>query len=120
MRIRIGITEAGKGVPGLDNITAIHPGSILLSKGKKQLGGTEALVGAASVEMEATDSQTGELLAAAVDRRGGGKYAWKSLNQWTDVEQSYTYWAKKMRWRACEMRGVAPGARCLRTSRLQL
>ena len=109
MRIRIGITEAGKGIPGLDNITAIHPGSILLSKGKKQLGGTEALVGAASVEMEATDSQTGELLAAAVDRRGGGKYAWKSFNQWADVEQSYTYWAKKMRWRACEMRG---GARC--------
>lgn len=107
IRIRIAITEAGKGIPGLDNVTSLHPGSLLVSKGKKQLSGTEALVGAASVEMEATDSQTGELLAAAVDRRGGGKYAWKALKVWEDVEQSYSYWAKKMRWRACDMRGDA-------------
>lgn len=105
MRIRVGITQAGKNIPVLDNVTAIHPGSILMSKGKKQLTGTEALVGSASVEGEATDSQTGELLAAAVDRRGGGKYAWKSLKSWEDVEQAYTYWGKKARWRFCDMRG---------------
>ncbi|SDZ07488.1 DUF3313 domain-containing protein [Nitrosomonas sp. Nm33] len=107
VRIRIGITEAGKGVPVLDNLTAMHPGSLIVSKGKKALSGTESLVGKASIEMEATDSQTGELLAAGVDRRGGGKYAWKSLSQWEDVEQAFTYWAKKIRWRACEMRGDA-------------
>ncbi len=105
IKIRIGITEAGKGIPVLDNLTAMHPGSLIVSKGKKTLSGTESFVGKASIEMEATDSQTGELLAAGVDRRGGGKYAWKSLNQWEDVELAYTYWAKKIRWRACEMRG---------------
>jgi hypothetical protein len=104
MRIRVGITQAGKNIPVLDNVTAVHPGSILMSKGKKQLTGTEALVGSASAEEEATDSQTGEILAAAVDRRGGGKYAWKSLNSWEDVEQAYAYWAKKTRWRFCNMR----------------
>lgn len=105
IRIRMCITEAGKGVPVLDNLTAMHPGSLIVSKGKKALSGTEGFVGKASVEMEALDSQTDELLAAAVDRRGGGKYAWKSLNQWEDVEQAFNYWAKKMRWRACDMRG---------------
>lgn len=105
MRVRIGITQAGKNVPVLDNVTAMHPGSMLVSKGKKQLTGTESLVGSASVEAEATDSQTGELLAAGVDRRGGGKYAWKSLKFWEDVEQAYAYWAKKTRWRFCDMRG---------------
>ncbi|SFI17469.1 DUF3313 domain-containing protein [Nitrosomonas sp. Nm34] len=107
LRVRIGITEAGKGIPVLDNVTAMHPGSLIVSKGKKALSGTESLVGKSSIEMEATDSQTGELLGAGVDRRGGGKYAWKSLNRWEDVEQAFTYWAKKIRWRACTMRGDA-------------
>ena len=107
MRVRIGITEAGKGVPFLDNLTAAYPAALLLSKGKKAIGGTESFVGKASVEVEATDSQTGELIAAGVDRRGGGKYAWKALNRWEDFEAASTYWAKKFRWRACTMRGEA-------------
>src|SRR5207247_1224927 len=35
---------------------------------------------------------------------GGGKYAWKSLERWGDVEAALTYWAKKSRWRACLLR----------------
>ena len=104
-RIRVAITEAGKGVPIIDNLTAVVPAAALMSKGKKAIGGTESFVGKASVEAEVTDSQTGELLAAGVDRRGGGKYLWKPMSQWEDVERAYDYWAKKMRWRACQLRG---------------
>jgi hypothetical protein len=102
MRLRVGITEAGKNIPVLDNLTA--PVSMVLSDGKKTLGGIQPFVGKATIEAEVTDSQTGELLAAAVDRRGGGKYAWKSLDRWGDVEAAYSYWAKKFAWRACMMR----------------
>jgi hypothetical protein len=105
MRMRVAITEAGKGIPVLDNLTAAYPGTLVMSYGKKALTGTESFVGKASVEIELTDSSTGELLAAAVDRRGGGKYAWKALNRWEDAEQAWTYWAKKARYRACLMRG---------------
>ncbi len=107
IQLRVGITEAGKNTPVIDNLTALHPGSLLLSKGKKALAGTESFVGKATIEAEVLDSQTGELLAAGVDRRGGGKYAWKSLRQWADVEKAYAYWAKKFRWRACVLRGEA-------------
>jgi hypothetical protein len=107
MRVRIGVTEAGKGIPVLDNLTAAYPAAMVLSKGKKYIGGTESFVGKASIEVEATDSQTGELLGAGVDRRGGGKYAWKPLSRWEDFEQASDYWAKKFRWRACLMRGDA-------------
>ena len=107
IRFRVGITESGKNIPVLDNLTAAYPAAMVLSKGKKYLASTESFVGKASIEVEATDSQTGEVLAAAVDRRGGGKYAWKSLNWWGDVEEAYTYWAKKFSWRACMMRGEA-------------
>jgi hypothetical protein len=107
MRMRVAITEAGKGIPILDNLTAAYPTTLLMSKGKKALLGTETMVGKASIELEATDSQTGELIAAGVDRRGGGKYAWKPISQWVDVENAYSYWAKKVAWRACTMRGDA-------------
>ena len=107
MRMRVAITEAGKGIPILDNLTAAYPTTLLMSKAKKAISGTESLVGKASIELEATDSQTGELLAAGVDRRGGGKYAWKPISRFIDVENAYTYWAKKVAWRACTLRGDA-------------
>ena len=107
MRVRIAITEAGKGVPFLDNLTAAYPSTAVMSRGKKAITGTQTLVGKASIEVEVTDSQTGELLGAAVDRRGGGKYAWKALNKWEDFEAAPTYWAKKFRWRACTLRDEA-------------
>ena len=100
MRFRVGITEASKNIPVLDNLTAAPP----VSDARKSFGGAPLFVGKATIEVEVTDSQTGELLAAAVDRRGGGKYAWKSLHRWGDVEAAYTYWAKKFAWRACMMR----------------
>jgi hypothetical protein len=105
IRLQVAVTEAGKGVPFLDNVTALHPGARLMSKVKQMSFGTETFVGKASVEMKATDAQTGELLAAMVDRRGGGKYFWKPFHRWTDVEEAYSYWAKKTRWRACMTRG---------------
>lgn len=104
IRLQVALTEAGKGVPVLDNVTALHPGSRLASKVKEMAFGTESFVGKATVEIKATDSQTGELLGAMIDRRGGGKYFWKSFHRWTDVEEAYSYWAKKTRWRACMMR----------------
>jgi hypothetical protein len=29
------------------------------------------------------------------------------MHRWGDVEEAYTYWAKKSAWRACMMRGDA-------------
>lgn len=107
IHVRVGITEAGKGIPVLDNLTAAYPAAMVLSQGKKMVSGTQSFVGKATVEAEATDSQTGELLAAGVDRRGGGKYAWKALHRWEDAEAAFSYWAKKWRWRACQLRGEA-------------
>jgi Protein of unknown function (DUF3313) len=105
MRLRVGITEAGKGIPVLDNITALYPAAYVISKGKKYIGGTESFVGKATVEAEVTDSQSGELIAEGVDRRGGGKYFYKAFHRWEDAEAAFTYWAKKFRWRACTLRG---------------
>jgi len=100
IRLRVGITEASKNIPVLDNLTAIPP----LPDLTNSFGGAPLFVGKATIEVEMTDSQTGELLAARVDRRSGGKYPWKPFDRWIDVEAAFTYWAKKFAWRACVMR----------------
>ena len=105
LRVQIAITEAGKNHPMVDLLTTLHPGTRLVSEGKKWAGGTESFVGAVSVEVKITDSDSGELLAAAVDRRGGGKYLTKGFHRWTDAEEAFTYWAKQLRWRLCLLRG---------------
>jgi len=44
-----------------------------------------------------TDSESGEVLFAAMDRRVGTRLGggWKS---WTDAEQAFRYWAEKVRY----------------------
>ena len=104
MHLQVAITEAGKSNPAGDILTTIHPGTRATSGIKKLATGTESFVGKASVEGKITDAQSGTLLLAAVDRRGGGKYLWKGINKWKDVEKAYEYWAQKLQWRLCDLR----------------
>ena len=104
LRIRAAITEAGKSNVGLNIFSTIVPQAILLSGAKKLATGTNSFVGAASVEGKITDSNTGEILAAMVDRRAGGKSLKGAMNAWNDVEQAFQYWANRLSQRLREMR----------------
>jgi hypothetical protein len=104
LRIRAAITEAGKSNVGLNIFSTIVPQAILLSGAKKLATGTNSFVGAASVEGKITDSNTGEILAAMVDRRAGGKSLKGAMNAWNDVEQAFEYWANRLSQRLREMR----------------
>lgn len=64
-----------------------------------------SFIGAASVEAKITDAQNGTLLMAVIDRRGGTKSLSGAFDSWSDVEESYQYWAKKLRYRLCRERG---------------
>jgi hypothetical protein len=52
-------------------------------------------VGRASVEIELLDSLSGVRLAAAIDRREGGKKV--VSGKWADIEEAFQYWAQKLR-----------------------
>ncbi len=71
MRIQAALTEAGKSNVALDTITSIVPQARMLGGAKSMVTGVSAFTGSASVEAKITDAETGELLVAAVDRRGG-------------------------------------------------
>jgi len=105
LRIQAAITEAGESNAILDTVTSIIPQTRLLS-GMVSMGrGVSLFTGSASVEMKITDTETGALLAAAVDRRGGTKSLRGVTDSWHDVDEAYRFWAEKLRYRACQWRG---------------
>lgn len=104
MRISAALTEAKKSKVGLDVVTSIVPQARLMSGIKSLATGTGSFVGGASVECNITDSNTGERLAAGVDRQVGGKALKGSTKAWNDVEQAFQYWADKLAQRLRDMR----------------
>ncbi|MCA9422417.1 MAG: DUF3313 domain-containing protein [Nitrospira sp.] len=101
MRIQAAITETETSNPVLDTVSSIVPQLRVLTGVKGLATGVSGFTGSASVEMKVTDSVDKTLLAAAVDRRGGTKNLRGLTNSWNDVEESFRYWAEKVRWRAC-------------------
>jgi Protein of unknown function (DUF3313) len=104
MRIQVAITEAGESSAVLDTITSVIPQTRMLSGMKSLATGVSAFTGSASVEFKLTDTETGTILAEAVDRRGGTKSLRGVTNSWNDVEEAYRYWAEKLRYRLCQER----------------
>jgi hypothetical protein len=104
MRIRVAITEASDSSVPLNMITTIVPVGFVISEGEQLITGTAAFVGAASVEIEITDSTSGKVLAEAVDRRVGTKNLIESWSTWDDVDKAYDYWASRLRRRLSEER----------------
>ena len=106
MRLRVALTEAGKSNMAMRAMTTIVPQARLLSGVKKMATGTESWVGSAGIEGELSDSQTGEVLAQAVDKRSGTKsLEGLSTDPWSDMDKIFQFWAEKLRdrlWQARE------------------
>jgi len=105
IRVQAAITEAGDSNATLDTVTSIIPQTRLLTGAKGLATGVSGFTGSASVEMKVTDAESGTLLMAAVDRRGGTKSLSGVTNEWHDVEEAYRFWAEKFRYRLCQWHG---------------
>ena len=97
-------------------IPAGLPGAkLVLFQIKDKTTGKPPFVGEVTVEGKYTDAKTGEVLAAAIDRRVGvrhpiyGIFEKNTYNEWHDVDEAFRYWAEKLRYRYCQGRG---GANC--------
>ena len=100
LRIRAAITEAEQSNVQMDVVATAMP----LPSFSKMATGTRAFVGRAAIEGEMTDSQTGEVLMAGVDRREGARTPEGVRNPWDDVEKAFQYWSDRFRQRLCEER----------------
>ncbi len=103
-RFQVVLVNLKKGVAALDKVTTIVPMARALSGAKRFITGKPTFVGEASIEVKATDSESGELLLAAVDRRVGDKSVVKGVGSWEDVQNNLRVWSQITRFRFCQLR----------------
>ena len=97
MRVQVAIDEATTATPILRTISMIIPQARALATLKFLATGSYPFVGSAQAEAEITDSETGQVLAAAVDRRiGGGALGTAAQWQFGDAENAINAWAQQM------------------------
>jgi len=108
LELQVAMVNASGATPGLRSVSVVIPQLRILNAAQSLATGSYAFVGSAEAEMKATDTSTGELLAAAIDKRAGG-IALSSAAQWKwgDAENAMNYWAEKVANRLLELQGRA-------------
>src|SRR5882762_10969102 len=95
MKLQVAVTDLAAATPGLRTSTMVIPQARLLSTVKRGATGSYPFVGGAQAEFKLTDSLTGQLLVAGVDRRiGGGSISTAAQWEWGDAENVMKAWSK--------------------------
>src|SRR5260370_5479545 len=95
LMVSAAFTYATFATPGLRSISVIVPQARALSVMKMAATGTYLFVGSAQGALKVNDSTSGQLLAAAVDKRvGGASITNVTVFQWGDAENAIDYWGK--------------------------
>jgi len=111
LRVQMAIVDADSSKPVRNTLSTFVPVGMALSLVKYTAVGKQSGVGEITAQMKITDAQTGELLGAAADRRVGGKELSKLWSSWHNADDALQYWAKRLSFSLCEMRG---GANCVK------
>ena len=111
LRIKMAIVNADSAKPVRNTFSTLIPVGIGLSIVKYAATGKQVGVGEITMQMKITDASTGELLGAALDRRVGGKELSKLWSSWNNADDALKYWAKRLSFTLCEMRG---GVKCVK------
>jgi Protein of unknown function (DUF3313) len=107
--LQVALTNATTATPGLRSVSVVIPQARILNGLQSLATGSYAFVGSAEGEMKVTDALTGQLLAAAIDKREGGIALSAAAQwQWGDAENAMNYWAHKISARLLELQGRSP------------
>ena len=93
--VRAAIVDVVPSNPTANTLSSIVPIGVAVSAAAKATTDATLGTGEAATEIEVLDSLTKQRLAAAVDRRQGGKAAFRG--KWVDTKQAFDYWAKRFR-----------------------
>jgi hypothetical protein len=105
MRVQVALTDAKGSAPVMDTISTVMPIGLAISQTKALVTGKPSFVGESQAEAKVTDGANGHLLAAAIDRRVGGKSISGTTSSWDDVHKAFEYWARQLRYRLCTESG---------------
>ena len=104
LRVKVAITKPEESNVALNVISTVIPALHAASSLDKLATGKPAFVGEAQVEVKATDALSGELLAAGIDHRVGGKVLDASMmTSWGDVEAIMRLWASHGAYNLCRL-----------------
>lgn len=105
IRLQVAITNASASVPVLRTASVIIPQMRIVGRLKQLATGSFAFVGSARVEMKATDSVTGQILAEALDQQQGSNAVQTAVSwQWQDAERIMNKWSNTLAARLNELR----------------
>jgi hypothetical protein len=109
MTLRVALMDATTATPGLRSVSVVIPQLKIINVAQSMVTGSYAFVGSAEAEMKLTDSVTGELLAAALDKRAGGAGIKNATSfKWGDAQNVMDYWAEKIDTRLLQLQGKTP------------
>ncbi len=111
LRLQTAIIDADPTKPVRNTLSTLMPIGIGISIVKYAATGKQSGVGEITAEMKLSDADTGELLAAALDRRVGGKELSEMWSKWRNADDALQYWAKRVSYALCEARG---GMNCVK------
>jgi len=100
MRFTAAMTRLGGRNVTMDTVSTYIPQMRVMAEAKGLFTGKPAFVGEAVLEGRLTDAWTGERLAAAMDRRVGGK-SFKGMDNWADVRAAIDAWGVKFSANIC-------------------
>lgn len=104
LRVRVAITDVKPSKPVANTMSTLLPVGWAVSGATKVSSGDNLGTGEAATEVDVLDSLTSVRLAAAVDRRQGGKSVFEG--KWNDTKEAFDYWAKRFREHLDELRGM--------------
>ena len=107
--LQVALVNASGATPGLRSVSVAIPQLRIINAAQSLATGSYAFVGSAEAMMKATDAVSGQLLAAAIDKRAGG-IALSAAAQWRwgDAENAINYWAQKIDSRLLQLQGRTP------------
>ncbi len=109
VRLQVAVTDYEQSWVALDMISTVIPQLRAVSGLKMLATEKPAFVGGAQIEVKVSDAQTGKIVAAAVDRRVGGKTLTKGIDNWADVKHAFDWWSELAVHRLCVVSG---GSNC--------
>jgi hypothetical protein len=105
VRFQVALTDYEATWVALDIVSTLHPVVRVVAEAKGLAVEKPSFVGAVEAELKMSDSMTGKVLAAGIDRRVGGKTLSKGVSQWSDVHNAMDFWALQVAYRLCKTTG---------------
>ena len=103
IRMQCAVVDLGKSHVTMGAVSTYIPQVGLITSVATMASDKPAFVGEMGIEFKLTDSSTGKIMAAGMDKRYGGKKMGKGTDSWADVFNIMDYYVKLMGFRLCRL-----------------